>query len=118
MALHFRKQYRTSSPLTTVIECVIINNHFSIFSDEATRPDRQPEFTQLDIELSFTDREHIIALVENVLTYSWPDKSKIVTPFERITYDEAMEKYGSDKPDTRFDIMVADKRFLNHIAML
>lgn len=82
---------------------------FFNFSDETTRPDRQPEFTQLDIELSFTDRDHIITLVENILTYSWPDRSKIVTPFERITYDEAMEKYGCDKPDTRFEITV-DKR--------
>lgn len=79
-------------------------NYF--FRDEATRPDRQPEFTQLDIELSFTDREGIMKLVENILAFCWPDKTKISTPFERIAYSEAMEKYGSDKPDTRFDMTV------------
>lgn len=82
------------------------NFFFVILSDESTRSDRQPEFTQLDIELSFTDRDHIMKLVENILTYCWPDNSKLVTPFERITYDEAMENYGSDKPDTRFDLKV------------
>ncbi|KAJ6649972.1 Aspartate--tRNA ligase, mitochondrial [Pseudolycoriella hygida] len=86
-----------------------IDRYFQIarcYRDETTRPDRQPEFTQLDIELSFSDREHIMTLVENILTYCWPDKSKISTPFQRITYEEAMEKYGSDKPDTRFDMML------------
>ncbi|XP_037038916.1 aspartate--tRNA ligase, mitochondrial isoform X1 [Bradysia coprophila] len=82
-----------------------IDRYFQIarcYRDETARPDRQPEFTQLDIELSFTDREHIMSLVENILAFAFPDTHKISTPFERITYDEAMEKYGSDKPDTRF----------------
>ncbi|KAG4077407.1 hypothetical protein HA402_009808 [Bradysia odoriphaga] len=87
----------------------------TIDRDESTRPDRQPEFTQLDIELSFTDRDHIITLVEMVLTHSWPDKSKIVAPFERIKYADAMETYGCDKPDTRFE-MTLDKQNVNDFA--
>lgn len=82
-----------------------IDRYFQIarcYRDETARPDRQPEFTQLDIELSFTDRDHIISLVENILAFALPSTHKVSTPFERITYDEAMEKYGSDKPDTRF----------------
>lgn len=77
------------------------------FSDETTRPDRQPEFTQLDVELSFTDRDSIMTMIENLLVHCWPEgKSKFTIPFERITYDEAMSKYGTDKPDTRFDLKV------------
>lgn len=74
-------------------------------SDESTRPDRQPEFTQLDVELSFTDREGIMELVEQLLVHSWPINTtgaEISTPFPRMTYNQAMEEYGCDKPDTRF----------------
>lgn len=75
------------------------------------RPDRQPEFTQLDIELSFTNREHIISLVENILAFALPATHKVSIPFERMTYAEAMEKYGSDKPDTRFGMTVIQNKF-------
>ncbi|XP_067007952.2 aspartate--tRNA ligase, mitochondrial isoform X2 [Anabrus simplex] len=79
------------------------------YRDEGTKPDRQPEFTQLDIEMSFTNRDGVISLVENLLFHSWPqDFGKLSIPFRRITYKEAMEKYGSDKPDTRFDILLQD----------
>lgn len=79
------------------------------FSDESTRPDRQPEFTQLDIELSFTDRESIISLIEQLLQHCWPtNRHPIETPFKRMTYAEAMDKYGTDKPDTRFELTVYD----------
>lgn len=82
-------------------------------SDESTRPDRQPEFTQLDIELSFTDRESVMQLIENLLVSCWPEGlSKFTVPFEKITYDEAMCTYGCDKPDTRFDLKVIDFVFL------
>lgn len=83
-----------------------IDRYFQIarcYRDESTRPDRQPEFTQLDIELSFTDRESVIQLIEQVLTKSWPySDNPIRAPFPRMTLAEAMERFGSDKPDTRF----------------
>lgn len=85
-----------------------IDRYFQIarcYRDEATRPDRQPEFTQLDIELSFTDRENIISMVEAILVNCWPESNgTLSTPFPKLTYNEAMEKYGSDKPDLRFDL--------------
>lgn len=88
-----------------------IDRYFQIarcYRDEATRPDRQPEFTQLDIEMSFTDRESIIQLIEDLLVHCLPQNEEPITkPFPRITYAEAMEKYGSDKPDMRFDMMVS-----------
>lgn len=87
-----------------------IDRYFQIarcYRDETTRPDRQPEFTQLDIELSFTDREKIMALVEGILVHCWPEvNGALSTPFQKMTYDEAMEKYGSDKPDLRFDMQL------------
>lgn len=75
----------------------------SIFlSDETTTVNRQPEFTQLDIELSFTQPDYIMTLIERVLKHSWPtDLNSISTPFKRMTFKDAMENYGSDKPDTR-----------------
>lgn len=85
-----------------------IDRYFQIarcYRDEATRPDRQPEFTQLDIELSFTDREKIMELIESILIYCWPESNgTLSTPFQKMTYDVAMEKYGTDKPDLRFDM--------------
>ncbi|EDW55515.1 GM17213 [Drosophila sechellia] len=87
-----------------------IDRYFQVarcYRDEATRPDRQPEFTQLDIELSFTSRDDIMQLIEETLRYSWPkDFPRLQTPFRRITYEEAMEKYGNDKPDTRFGFLL------------
>lgn len=87
-----------------------IDRYFQIarcYRDEATRPDRQPEFTQLDIELSFTDRESIMSLVEGILVNCWPESNgSLSTPFQKMSYDEAMEKYGSDKPDLRFDMQL------------
>lgn len=72
------------------------------YRDEKPRYDKQPEFTQLDIEMSFIDCEGIMELIENLLVYSWPKESGIVTiPFNHITYTEAMELYGTDKPDLR-----------------
>ncbi|MFA5926799.1 MAG: aspartate--tRNA ligase, partial [Patescibacteria group bacterium] len=77
------------------------------FRDEDQRGDRQPEFTQLDMEMSFVDEEDIMALVEDMMIKmvgSVVPKSKIATvPFSRITYKESMEKYQSDKPDLRKD---------------
>ena len=71
--------------------------------DEDLRSDRQPEFTQLDIEMSFTTQEDIIALTEKLLKKIWKEilNVDIKTPFQRITYDESMKKYGIDRPDLR-----------------
>ncbi len=77
------------------------------FRDEDTRGDRQPEFTQLDLEMSFVTREDVIDLNEKLLieivTKHFPEKKIQETPFPRLTYKEAMEKYGSDRPDIRKD---------------
>lgn len=75
--------------------------------DEGSRPDRQPEFTQLDIELSYPKQDSILTLVEELLYNSWPmDKDGIEIPFPRMSYTEAMHRFGSDKPDIRFGLEV------------
>uniref|UniRef100_A0A670HSP7 Aspartyl-tRNA synthetase 2, mitochondrial n=1 Tax=Podarcis muralis TaxID=64176 RepID=A0A670HSP7_PODMU len=79
------------------------------YRDEGSKPDRQPEFTQIDIEMSFADQAGIQALIEGLLQYSWPDeKGPITIPFPSITYDEALATYGTDKPDTRFEMKIID----------
>ena len=76
------------------------------FRDEDLRADRQPEFTQIDLEMSFADSDDVISMQEGLLKRIMKELKGIVidTPFPRLTYKEAMERYGSDKPDTRFDI--------------
>ena len=80
------------------------------FRDEDLRADRQPEFTQVDIEMSFIDREDMYSLIENMLKKIWKDTIgvDIPTPFPRMGYYDAMNRYGVDKPDTRFDIELKD----------
>ncbi|HHY70876.1 MAG TPA: aspartate--tRNA ligase, partial [Thermoanaerobacterales bacterium] len=80
------------------------------FRDEDLRADRQPEFTQLDIEMSFVDVEDIISLNEKLIKYVIENVTgtKIQIPFARMTYADAMAKYGSDKPDTRFGMEMVD----------
>ena len=76
------------------------------FRDEDLRADRQPEFTQIDLEMSFAGVDDVIEIQEGYLKRLMKEVKgvDVVTPFPRLTYDEAMERYGSDKPDTRFGI--------------
>ncbi|OGI21643.1 MAG: aspartate--tRNA ligase [Candidatus Melainabacteria bacterium RIFOXYA12_FULL_32_12] len=79
------------------------------FRDEDLRADRQPEFTQVDIEMSFIDQEDIINLLEGLIIRAFKVAGIDVScPFPRITHKEAMETYGSDRPDTRFDLKLFD----------
>jgi len=81
------------------------------FRDEDLRADRQPEFTQLDLEMSFIDEEDILKLLEELFTSMvetlLPEK-KMIKPFPRLSYAEAMAKYGSDRPDLRYGLKIRD----------
>ena len=80
------------------------------FRDEDLRADRQPEFTQLDIEMSFVDQDTILTMMEGLMTELFEKALdiKLETPFLRMTWDEAMERFGSDKPDMRFGMELLD----------
>ncbi len=91
-----------------------VEKYFQIarcFRDEDLRADRQPEFTQLDLEMSFAEQEDILSLIEQLYTEMieklTPEK-KLTKPFPRLTYREAMDKYGSDKPDLRYGMELAN----------
>jgi aspartyl-tRNA synthetase len=81
------------------------------FRDEDTRADRQPEFTQLDIEMSFAEEEDVMQLIEDlfikIMEELKPEK-RFIKPFPRLNYADAMERYGSDKPDIRFGMEIKD----------
>lgn len=80
------------------------------FRDEDLRADRQPEFTQIDLEMSFIDREDMYALIEGLLKTVWKETigEEINTPFLRMPFNEAMNRFGSDKPDMRFGLEIQD----------
>lgn len=84
------------------------------FRDEDLRADRQPEFTQVDIEASFIDEEDIFELAEDIIKTTFKNvlNLDIPTPFLRMSYNEAMDKYGSDKPDMRFEMLLENYSFL------
>jgi aspartyl-tRNA synthetase len=92
-----------------------IDRYFQIarcYRDEDLRGDRQPEFTQLDLEMSFVDEEAVVSFVEamciEVSTATAPDRPIHQVPFPRYTYDEVIERFGSDKPDVRFGMELVD----------
>lgn len=81
------------------------------FRDEDMRGDRQPEFTQLDFEMSFVERDDVLAVVEGLLTEMVPavaPHKRILSPFPRMSYTEAMQRFGTDKPDLRFGLELVD----------
>ena len=97
-----------------------IERYFQIarcFRDEDQRGDRQPEFTQLDMEMSFVEREDVMQLIEGMFTQMVaqvvPHKKLMASPWPRITYTQAMERYGKDNPDIRFGMELKD---LTHLA--
>ncbi len=90
-----------------------VEKYFQIarcFRDEDLRADRQPEFTQLDVEASFVTQDDIIALMEQTLVAVFRESRGVTipTPFPRLTWREAMDRFGSDKPDTRFGMEITD----------
>jgi aspartyl-tRNA synthetase len=80
------------------------------FRDEDLRADRQPEFTQIDVEMTFATEEQVYELIEGLMADLWRDlkDTELKTPFPRMSYDEAMTTYGTDKPDTRFGLKLHD----------
>jgi aspartyl-tRNA synthetase len=84
------------------------------FRDEDLRADRQPEFTQIDVEMSFVDQENVFSIVEGLMKSLFKEiwNKDLKTPLRRLSFDEALEKYGSDKPDLRFNL---EMKTLNNV---
>ena len=88
------------------------------YRDEDARGDRQPEFTQIDLEMSFASREDVLSLTEGMMQYAFKKSINVDLPktFERISYDEAIDIYGTDKPDLRFEMKMQDAAFMAEIG--
>ena len=88
------------------------------YRDEDARGDRQPEFTQIDLEMSFASREGVLSLTEGMMQYAFKKSINVDLPktFERISYDEAIDVYGTDKPDLRFEMKMQDAAFMAEIG--
>uniref|UniRef100_A0A915PQL4 Aminoacyl-transfer RNA synthetases class-II family profile domain-containing protein n=1 Tax=Setaria digitata TaxID=48799 RepID=A0A915PQL4_9BILA len=97
-----------------LLMCGGIDRYFQVarcYRDEGAKSDRQPEFTQLDLELSFTDQDNVMKLVENIIVESWPkelDDLKPSAPFKRMRYLKAERLFGTDKPDLRIPWTIED----------
>ncbi len=99
--------------LKQLLMCSGFDRYFQLarcYRDEDLRADRQPEFTQIDMELSFADVDDVIAVNEGLIKRIWKEvlDVEVPTPIERMTWQVAMDKYGSDKPDLRFDLPIVD----------
>lgn len=99
--------------LKQLLMCSGFDRYFQLarcYRDEDLRADRQPEFTQIDMELSFADVDDVIAVNEGLIKRIWKEVLgvDIKTPIERMTWQTAMDRYGSDKPDLRFDLPIED----------
>ncbi len=112
MAGHFYALPQSPQLFKQVLMVAGVEKYFQMvrcFRDEDLRGDRQPEFTQLDIEMSFIDEDDIFQLVEGLLDHILQQIDLApVSPIPKITYEEAMERYGSDKPDVRFGLELQD----------
>ena len=96
-----------------ILMCAGVDKYFQLarcYRDEDLRADRQPEFTQIDIEMSFIEREDIYTVIEGLLARIWREalNHDLVTPFPRISFTEVMNRFGSDKPDMRFGMELVD----------
>ena len=88
------------------------------YRDEDARGDRQPEFTQIDMEMSFVSRDDVLSMTEGMMAHVFQTTMgvQLETPFPRIAYDDAMDWYGSDKPELRFDMKMQDAAFMAEIG--
>lgn len=88
------------------------------YRDEDARGDRQPEFTQIDIEMSFVNREHVLTLVEGLMGHVFKETMNVSLPstFRRISYSDSIDLYGTDKPELRFEMQLQDGSFLAELG--
>ncbi|MCM1408661.1 MAG: aspartate--tRNA ligase [Treponema brennaborense] len=104
-----------------ILMCSGFDRYFQIarcYRDEDARGDRQPEFTQIDMEMSFVSRDDVLSMTEGLMSAVFEEALNVRLPahFPRIAYDDAMNWYGSDKPDLRFDLKMQDAAFMAELG--